>query len=103
MRMVQKVTDEAKKPGTPLLSFDNRFVVLDDVKPIEEDIRMNMENETTVEEKCTDSQKTRVAAARVAELMRTLKPKMKGPIDKGKKQGKVGPNPLRSHPSSSSL
>ena len=106
MRMVQKVqkvADEAKEPGTPLLRSDNRFVVLDDEKPIEEDIGTSMENENTAEEICTDSRKTRAAAAGVAELMQTLKPKWKGPIDKGKKQGKVGPSPLRSHSSSSSL
>ena len=85
MRMVQKVGDEAKELGTPLLRSDNRFVVFDDENPIEEDIGTSMENENTVEEVCTDSRKTRAAAAGVAELMQTLKPKRKGPIDKGKK------------------
>ena len=64
---------------------------------------MSMEDEMNVEEDCIGSRKVRAAAAGVAKLMRTLKPKRKGPIDKGKKQGKVGSNALRSNPSTSSL
>ena len=42
-----------------------------------------------------DARKTRVAAVGVAELMKTFKPKKKGPIDKGKRQGKTDSTSLR--------
>ena len=76
----------------------NRFAVLDTISDNEE---MNKEDcdpcsiprsemHEQVDEVCIPSRKPKVAAAGVAELMRTLKPKKKGPINKGKKQFKVG-------------
>ena len=72
----------------------NRFAILDIVSDIEEEESSSavaFEDQRGLEDICIEQRKSRAAAAGVAELMRTLKPKKKGPIDKGKiKQSKVG-------------
>ena len=76
-------------------SSSNRFAILNS---IEEDVQMHVDatgdgsNSNLIrKECCVKPQKTRVASARVTELMKSLKSKIKGPIDKGRsKQTKIG-------------
>ena len=56
-----------------------------------------MDYELGVEESSLGARKPRAASVGVAELMKTLKAKKKGPIDKGKRQGKVDSTSTRGH------
>ena len=74
----------------------NRFAILESVDS--EDISVHSMVEVVednakmvVEDFCVEPRKLRAASAGVAELMKTLKPKKKGPVDKGKsRQVKAG-------------
>ena len=78
----------------------NRFALLESMD--NEDISMQnfvdhmVDNDNVVEEEiCVEPRKSRTAAASVAELMKTLKAKKKGPIDKGRSKGvKAGSSAL---------
>ena len=60
-------------------------------------------NEMANMEVVSEPRKVRATSTGVAELMKSLKPKKKGPIDKGKpKQNKTRSFVLRGQPSSSS-
>ena len=66
-------------------SSSNRFAILNAGMDIalENDLRCQ-DNEIESMEEVTKPRKVRAASAGVAELMKSLKPKKKGPIDKGK-------------------
>ena len=74
----------------------NRFAILESVDS--EDISVHSmvevaeDNAKMVEKDfCVEPRKLRAASAGVKELMKTLKPKKKGPVDKGKsRQVKAG-------------
>ena len=64
---------------------------------------IDFDDQNGLGEVCIEPRRSR-AAAGVAKLMRTLKTKKKGPIDKGKsKQSKVGNSTLGGHNFTSSL
>ena len=76
-------------------SSTNRFEILSSTISNEE-LENEMENEDYMgEDVLIEPKKVRAIAAGVAELMKPLKPRRKGPIDKGKyKQAKVGATAL---------
>ena len=85
----QKKNDkEVKSQGSDKAGSLNRYAILDtmseEMDPTAMDTGKQIEDNFVVKTK-----KARVAAAGVAELMKTLKPRKKGPIDKGK-MGKAG-------------
>ncbi|XWS29757.1 hypothetical protein CRYUN_Cryun24cG0057700 [Craigia yunnanensis] len=75
---------ETKKGGseTSNSSSVNRFAILDSV--IEKDEMENLVTDSADMIEDEYSRKTRAASAGVADLMRNLNPKKRGPIDKGK-------------------
>ena len=74
----------------PKSGSSNRFGLLDTIvekdENLENELNCNVENEQIieVEETLMETRKSRATSARVAELTKTLKPKKKGPIDKGR-------------------
>ena len=90
-RGIQKEVDNFDMKNTTASSKSsnsNRFAILD----TDEEAVCNLEEEKAAEKDAMliMPRKARVASAGVAELMKTLKPKTKGPIDKGKlKQNKA--------------
>ena len=93
--------EQERDIGSSLLSSANRFAALEDVeqsKPREliEDEQVKKDEDIVVETELVGARKPRVAAAGVAELMKTLKLKKKGPIDKGRKQVQIGSSASRS-------
>ena len=70
----------------------NRFAIL--AEPYDEEMDdvagLGKEFESEVVEEFHIARKARAASTGVAEIMKSLKVKRKGPIDKGKKQGKAG-------------
>ena len=70
----------------------NRFSILDTVKDVALNSDLcNQEDEMKNREEVIEARKVRVASVGAAKLMKSLKPKKKGPIDKGKiKQLKTG-------------
>ena len=96
---------EKRKEGNEMRSTGkggslNRFALLESVD--NEDISMQnfvdhmVDNDNVVEEEiCVEPRKSRAAAVGVAELMKTLKAKKKGPIDKERSKGvKAGSSAL---------
>ena len=100
------IVDEVKEKGSsPSTSgLDNRFTILESVTEqseyIEEVQTSNFESKSVVDDEL-NGRKPRAAAAGVAELMRNLKPRRKGPIDKGMKQMNIGHSASRNSSSSS--
>ena len=80
-------------------SSTNRFAILETTEQDElnEDEGKANADKIVVDEEYLGPRKTRAAVARVAEVMKTLKPKKKGPIDKGRKV-QISCNASRSQP-----
>ena len=94
------------KTSTPKLrsGSSNRFAILDTEKnmALGNDLCKQV-TEMESQKEVVETKKVRAASAGVAELMKSLKPKKKGPIDKGKiKQLKTGFSVSGGQPSSSS-
>ena len=75
---------------SPKSGSSNRFALLDTIvekdENLENELNCDAENEQMIEVEKTlmETRKSRATSAGVAELMKTLKPKKKGPIDKGR-------------------
>ena len=92
---------------TPKSGSSNRFAILDTVLEKEDEWEEESSNENDLmlvkEKKILEPKKLRAESVGIAELMKTLKPKKKRPVDKDKaKWNKASSNALGSHASSSS-
>ena len=86
---VEKKKDkEDQSQGSAKAGSLNRYAILNSMSE-ENDLTATDMGEQRKDDNVAETRKARVAAAGVAKLMKTLKPRKKGPIDK-KKKGKAG-------------
>ena len=80
-----RTKNEDKSQGSAKAGSLNRYAILNLMNE-EIDLAVMDMGEQIEDDIVVEIRKTRVAAAGVVELMKTLKPQKKGPIDKGKKK-----------------